>query len=63
MRGPALSFIQMCVQAWIDITSRIEKAMRKLENESPSNRSQLPEVAKDGETLKEVAPKLPRKTE
>lgn len=35
--------------------------MRKLEKESPPNRSQMPKVAVDGETLKEVAPKLPGK--
>lgn len=48
-------------QAWKDITSRIEEAMRKLEKESPQNRSQMPKVAADGESLKEVAPKLPSK--
>lgn len=47
------------VQAWKDITSRIEDAMRKLENESPCNKCQLPTVQKEGESLTEVAPKLP----
>lgn len=59
----ALSLIYLLAQAWIDITSRIEKAMRQLESDSPPNRSQLPKVAVNGESLKEVAPKLPGKTE
>ena len=55
--------IHLHIQAWKEITSRIEKAMRQLENDSPSNKSQLPKVAVDGESLKEVAPKLPGKNE
>lgn len=52
--------IHLHIQAWKEITSRIEKAMRQLENDSPSNKSQLPKVAVD---VKEVAPKLPGKSE
>lgn len=50
-------------QAWKEITSRIEDAMRHLESQSVPNKSQMPRVDKEGESTAEVAPKLPSKTE
>ena len=51
------------VQAWREITSRIEDAMRKLESQSLPNTSQMPKVEKEGESAAEMAVKLPDKTE
>lgn len=50
-------------QAWKDITSKIEDAMRKLEEQSVPNRSQIHKVGKEGESTTEVAPSLPSKNE
>lgn len=50
-------------QAWKDITSKIEDAMRKLEEQSVPNRSQIHKVGKEGESTAEVAPSLPSKNE
>ena len=63
LQMPMNEYTSLCVQAWKAITSRIEGAMRQLERESPANKSQLPNVDKDGESLREVAPKLPSKSE
>ena len=51
------------MQAWREITSRIESAMRELEQRSLPNKSQMSSVRKEGESPTEVAPKLPSKTD
>lgn len=50
-------------QAWREITSRIESAMRDLEQRSLPNQSQMSSVRKEGESPTELAPKLPSKTD
>lgn len=50
----------LCQQAWRDITNRIEQALRALEKVSPPNRSQMDDVKSHGESVGEVAPKLPK---